>query len=235
MRYASLLVHVETGSTSSDARLTLAASLADRFKATLIGISAKAVRPPPVDAFGGAVFVGEVIADEEEQIRAELQAAEEQFRSHPGLQEVAAEWRSAIGVPVEVLAREARSADLVIVGRDLEQLRAGVYQAADPGEVVMAAGRPVLIVPPGAETLSARHVLVAWKDVREARRTVYDASPFLRLAEEVHVVEVSAEPDLEAAAAHISDVVRYLGRHQIKAHGRSVRNAKPRQLMNSSL
>jgi hypothetical protein len=47
--YASLLVHVETGSTSSDARLNLAASLAGRFKATLIGISAKAVRPPPVD------------------------------------------------------------------------------------------------------------------------------------------------------------------------------------------
>lgn len=219
MSYASLLVHVETGSTSSEVRLDLAASLADRFNAALIGVAAAAVRPPPVDAFGGAVFVGEVMVDEEEQIRAELQAAEGQFRSHAGVRGATAEWRSAVGLPVEVLAREARSADLVIVGRDLERLRAGVYRSADPSEVVMAAGRPVLVVPPGAGSLSARHVVVAWKDAREARRAVYDASPFLRLAEEVHVVEVAGEADLEAAAARIADVVRHLGRHQVKARG----------------
>jgi hypothetical protein len=34
-------------------------------------------------------------------------------------------------------------------------------------------------------------VAVAWKDVREARRAVQDALPFLREAENVVIVEVS--------------------------------------------
>ena len=49
MSYASILVHVESDSTSSDARLNLAVSLASRFHAVLIGIAAEAVRPPPAD------------------------------------------------------------------------------------------------------------------------------------------------------------------------------------------
>ena len=88
MSYASILVHVETGSTSSDARLDLASGLARRFNATLIGLAAEAMRPPIVDAFGGAVLIGEVLAAEEEQIRSELEAAERKFRSHRGVQEL---------------------------------------------------------------------------------------------------------------------------------------------------
>ena len=72
MSYASILVHVEPGSTSSDARLDLASVLARRFSASLIGLAAAAIRPPLVDAFGGAVLVGEVMEAEEEQIRSEL-------------------------------------------------------------------------------------------------------------------------------------------------------------------
>ena len=47
MSYASMLVHVENDSASSDARLDLAVSLAHRFQASLIGVAAEAVRPPP--------------------------------------------------------------------------------------------------------------------------------------------------------------------------------------------
>jgi nucleotide-binding universal stress UspA family protein len=219
MSYASILVHIESDGTSSDARLKLAVSLAARFHAALIGVAAEAVRPPPADGMGGAMLVGDIIVAEEEQIQADLDAAERKFRSHPGVQDLETDWRSAIGMPVEMLARESRSADLIVIGRDLEQLSAGSYRSVDPGEMVMAAGRPVLVVPPGAETLSARHVLVGWKDAREARRALWDASPFLRQAEEVHVVEVAAEADLDAATDRVTDVVRHLERHSVKAHG----------------
>jgi nucleotide-binding universal stress UspA family protein len=213
------LVHVEAGSTSSDARLDLAASLARRFGAVLIGVAAGAVRPPPVDDFGGPALVGEMMAAEEGQIHADLKAAEQSFRKHPGAQGLTTEWRSAVDLPVEMLARESRSADLVIVGRDLERLRAGTYRSADPGDVIMAAGRPVLVVPPIVNSLSARHILVAWKDAREARRAAWDALPFLRAADSVHLVEMTGELDLEAARRRVGDVVRHLERHQIKAQG----------------
>jgi hypothetical protein len=108
---------------------------------------------------------------EEEQIRSEIEAAERKFRSHPGVQELAAEWLDYVDLPAQVLGREARSADLVVIGRDLERLRAGMYRTPDPGDVIMAAGRPVLVVPPGAAKLDASHVVVAWKDI-PVRRAV---------------------------------------------------------------
>jgi nucleotide-binding universal stress UspA family protein len=219
MSYASILVHAETNSTSSDARLELGCELARRFHAVLIGLAAEGVRPPLVDAFGGAVMAGEMLVADEERIRAELEAAEKAFRSHPRVRGLSVEWRSAVDLPALVLAQESRAADLIVMGRNLERLAAGVYQTPDPGDVIMTAGRPVLVVPPGARSLIARHVLVAWKDTREARRAVWDASPFLRASEAVHVVEVADEADLEAATERISDVVRHLERHHVKARG----------------
>ncbi len=219
MSYASILVHVEANSPSSDARLALSSELARRFGAALIGVAAESVRPPMVDAFGGAVLIGDVLVAEEEQIRARLEAAEKTFGTHSGVEGLTTEWRSAVDLPASVVAQEARAADLIVLGRDLERLRAGVYQAPDPGEVVMAAGRPVLVVPPDVSRLSARHVLIAWRDVREARRAVVDALPFLAKAEGAHLVEVAEEADRDVASARVSDVVGYLERHQVRAEG----------------
>ncbi|WP_206454349.1 universal stress protein [Aurantimonas marina] len=216
MSYASILVHVENAEASSNARLDLAVALAQRFDAALIGAAAATFRPPPVDAFGGVVFV-DVVADEREQIAAELRDAEARFRSHCAGRTLATEWRSAVDMPAEMLAREARSADMIVIGRDLDRQRADVYRTADPGTVMMAAGRPVLVVPAGTSVLSAEHVVIAWKDTREARRALWDASPFLRAAAGVHVVEITRETEFEAAQARTADVIRHLERHQVKA------------------
>jgi nucleotide-binding universal stress UspA family protein len=108
------------------------------------------------------------MVEQEAEIRAGLDAAEQAFRSHPRVKGLTAEWRSSVGMPVDCLARESRSADLVIIGRDLQRLRDGPDRSADPGELVLASGRPVLVVPPGAASLQARSVLVAGR--RPARR-----------------------------------------------------------------
>ena len=219
MGYASILVHVENGSASSDARLRLAASLARRFDAALIGVAAGAVPMPTVDTFGGGVFIGEIIAEEEKQLRAELVAAGEHFRANPAVQGLTLEWRSVVDLPAEALVRESRSADMIVVGRDPDPGRTGVHRSADPGEVIMGAGRPVLVVPPGTETLEARNVVVGWKDSREARRAIWDAAPFLRAAEAVHVVEIADEEENEVATARVAEVVDHLARHKIAARG----------------
>ena len=38
----------------------------------------------------------------------------------------------------------------------------------------------MLVVPEKVSSLSLRHVAIAWKDAREARRAVLDALPFLQ-------------------------------------------------------
>jgi nucleotide-binding universal stress UspA family protein len=217
MSYASMMVHVEADSTSSDARLDLAVALAGRFQAMLIGAAARGIRVPPVDFVGGAILVDEMIAADEEEIRAELRAAEESFRRGTCGKTISTEWRSAIGVPAEILATESRAVDLVILGRDLQRLRAGPSRCPDPAEVMMAAGRPILVVPPGTGSLAARHIVVGWKDTREARRAIWDALPFLKRAEAVHVTEVASGSELNEAARRAADIVAHLERHQVRA------------------
>ena len=76
------------------------------------------------------------------------------------------------------------------------------------------------MVPGSVKSLSADHVVVGWRDTREARRAVQDALPFLHEAKRVTVVEISEEDHKEAARHHVDDVVLYLARHKIKAEGR---------------
>jgi nucleotide-binding universal stress UspA family protein len=83
--------------------------------------------------------------------------------------------------------------------------------------------RPV--VPPAVRSLSARHIIVAWKDTREARRATWDALPFLCAADSVRVLEMTDEADPEPVRGRVGDVVRHLERHQVKAQG-EVRNQR---------
>jgi len=102
------------------------------------------------------------------------------------------------------MARAARAADLIVVS---PRTQGGRARRVDPAEIVMTAGRPVLIVPDGAHLLRAKTIVIAWKDTREARRAVADALPLLRRAEEVIVQAVCREDDHDAAVFATEDVV----------------------------
>jgi hypothetical protein len=91
----------------------------------------------------------------------------------------------------------------------------------EPGDVLMRAGRPVLVVPPGVSALEGRRVLVAWKDTRETRRAVADALPLLVRAEEGLVLEVvrNEAEEGEQARARADDAAAFLARHGALARG----------------
>ena len=91
--------------------------------------------------------------------------------------------------------------------------------APDPSDLLMQAGRPLIVVPPTAEWLDLRSVLIAWKDVREARRAVFDALPILAAAKEVTIVEIPEQDGRHAdALAHVADVAAWLRGHGIAAN-----------------
>jgi nucleotide-binding universal stress UspA family protein len=229
MTFASILVNVETDSPSSDARTALAASLARRFKARLIGVAAAAVRSIPViDPTGAAMVDAEILQAEQDRLVADLKAAGAAFLGRPDISGVDCEWRSAVYMPAEAVAREARAADLLVIGRDEEQARGSAYRSVDPGEVLLAAGRPLLVVPPATRDLHASHVVVGWKDTREARRAVADALPFLVEAETVEVVAVAGDDEADAASRQANDVVHFLDRHR-KRGGAKARVARERE------
>jgi len=217
MSYAALMVYVE-GDGISEQRVRIAADLAAKFDAALIGISARAV--PPLFVAEG-VIIQEATEDDIKQMQSGLVKRGDWFRGVVGADRPDVEWRTALDFPAEALTRESRSADLVILGQEA-QGRYDNYRNLYPREVLLKLGRPALLVAAGVASLRAEHVVLAWKDTREARRAVLDAIPFLRIAKRVSVVEVCTQDDERNALARTEDVGRYLGRHGIRADPRPI-------------
>ena len=77
-----------------------------------------------------------------------------------------------------------------------------------------------MVVPAAVKSLGAGHVVIGWKDTREARRAVQDALPFLHEAKRVTIMEICEKDEMDGARHHVADVVRYLAQHRIKAESR---------------
>jgi nucleotide-binding universal stress UspA family protein len=204
MTIAAIMVTVNFDP-ASKARISLAADLARRFGSLLIGVAGWPLIKRPV----------ETLSDNElaERASSELRSLGEGFRKIAEEVAVRVEWRSSMDFPREVIPKEARAADLLVIGQSM--LPGDVIHSYDPGTIILAAGRPVLVVPPGIDRLEFSRVLVAWKDTREARRAIRDALPFLKLADEVSIA-VAKTPGAEDADAQIADVAKYLERHDVR-------------------
>lgn len=217
MSYAALMVHVDVDGIPEQ-RVRIASELAAKFDAALIGFSARAV-PPPFVAEG--VIIEEYTTADIEQMHKALAKQGDWFRSVAGDHHKKVDWRATLDFPGDALSRESRCADLVIIGRQPPG-RYDNYRNLYPSEVLLKLGRPALLVAPGIASLRAEHVVVAWKDTREARRAVLDAIPFLHAAKRVSVVEVCPRDDDANALARTEDVVRYLSWHGITADARPI-------------
>ena len=121
---------------------------------------------PVIDPYTGAATVGGVWVEEQKIAEEEVKRAEGRFRSVAGARRSHLAWRGAAYYPAELLASQARAADLVILGR--EPSGSSPRHAANPGDVLMAAGRPVLVSPSNcALKPMLAHILIAWKDSRQ--------------------------------------------------------------------
>jgi nucleotide-binding universal stress UspA family protein len=211
MAFTTMMVHVDV-ERDSEQRVQLALALADRFQATLIGVAGLAM--PPAFAAGGLVIYRQPTEHERRAARARLDHMGERFRAQ-GQHLKQVEWRTALELPYELVSREARAADLIIVGA--RHTRGNVQDLADPGVILLRAGRPVLVVPDTIAPLRLRRVVVAWKDTRECRRAVRDAVAFLQRAEEVLLVGIDEGESDSGAKRALSDVAGYLLRHGVAA------------------
>ncbi|MDI1267324.1 MAG: universal stress protein [bacterium] len=200
----------------NDACLAMAGDLAERFAARVIGVAASDLRAPMYFAEGD--FAQKLLDDEAAAIRKRLSDLEGEFRAAVGKRAASVEWRSARAMPGRFLVEQARAADIIVLGARTESI-VDPAAAPDPSDIVMQAGRPLLVVPPAAQWLDLRSVLVAWKDVREARRAVVDALPILAAAKEVTIAEIREEDtDRAAALAHVADVAAWLRGHGVAAN-----------------
>jgi len=209
MPYSTVMVHIDAEGDSS-ARVNIAADLARRSQAALIGIGGWA--PGMGFASDVAVIDGEPVQWQKQELTALMTRAESRFRATAaGIGTV--EWRGEFRLPLDHLVHESRCADLVVIGR--EAAKENHCVSIDPRAAILRMGRPTLAVPSGVSELRARRIVIGWKDCRAARRAVRDALPILHLADEVMLDQVSETAVEDEAIRGLDAVAQFLKGHRV--------------------
>jgi nucleotide-binding universal stress UspA family protein len=217
MTIATVMVYLALDQ-PNQSRLGVAGQLADRLGAGLVGIAAAQFAPPLY--FTDGEFAQKLIDEGEAAVKARLAELEVQFRELAKNRAGAVEWRSAVDFPERFIAQEARCADMIVTGGHSPAF-SDAFALASPKDLVMQAGRPLVVVPDTVSWLDLRSALVAWKDTPEARRAVADSIPLLRQAKEVTVAEILEQPEGRGVAqSRLRDVVGWLAHHGIIASER---------------
>ena len=213
MSYRTILVNLNID--GPVARLMdFSINVATRFNSHLIGFTAAGV-VVPTTARQGILIDGETVRRDREEIELRMKELRREFESLAGTH-VSHEWRDAVVNPTPLLVEMARVADLIITGSDEAMALGHPERCINLGDVVLQAGRPVLVAAKDAKRIFANTALIAWKDTREARRAVVDALPLLCQANEVVVATVARDADTLTQES-IVDVVAFLHRHGVKA------------------
>lgn len=215
MTVTSMLVSLQLGQ-SNDATLRVAAGLAARFGAHAEGIAL--CQPIHVSA-SDAYLVSDLAVEDREERLAQMRAAETEFRQTLTGRARSTAWQGEIILSnlSAAVATEARSHDLIIAGAETSDAFSNPVPPVNLGDLVLQAGRPVLIVPPTVEALALDHVLLAWKDGCPARRAAADSLPLLRSATRVTVAEVAPAGETAEAENRLRAIAGWLSRHGIHA------------------
>lgn len=215
MSYKTIMVHMHIGDSNSTL-LNSATLFAKQLEAKVIGIIVGQQTPI---IYGRDYPMMDFVDIENARLEKSIQTAEAQFRTAFKAHTAPIEWRSTMtrAPIVEIIAAESRSVDLIMTGiapTDFDEF----FGAATAGEIVMQSGRPVLVVPVKAEPLKLDHIVVAWKETREARRAVIDALPLLQAAKQVTLVEIVEKSDKKAANLRLEEITSWLAQHAIQAN-----------------
>lgn len=204
-----------SGDQPNEARSAVAARLAREHSARLTGVCLyRTPEPSLADDFAlGPAAVLDVIDRETARIEQLLAPVEAAFlRAVRGLKPSARWLAPSADEPPEASMLRARIADLVVLGRPVQDAHAGVRLAE---ALAMGGGAPLLIVPEGARVPTGfDRIVLAWNGSREAKRALDDSMPFLQRAAAVEVVVVD-EPHRLPAELQIDGLLDHLAQHGV--------------------
>jgi nucleotide-binding universal stress UspA family protein len=127
-------------------------------------------------------------------------------------------------VPVisETVSTIGRIADLIIVSDTARDAKQGV-ELDFVQDVVLSAGRPVLVLPRNAAQFKIDQVVCGYNGSREAARALIDALPLLKRASDVRLVWVDPSLDGETAGPLPgAEMAKSMGRHGVRATAESM-------------
>ncbi|MGQ9365828.1 universal stress protein [Azospirillum sp. A39] len=211
MAFKDILVHLDDGERCAE-RLDVAVRLAQAHGARLTGLFAQSeTSGPGVVARRASDRLSEAAGQVQAAFTAKVEAG---GVAHRWWQLSHGEYGHVIGETVIC----SRYADLVVLGQHDGEAPARVpAQLAE--EVILHAGRPVLVVPyAGSYPTLGQRVVVAWNASREAARAVNDAIPLMAGAASVLVLALHGHRgEAEPGAVPPVDIVEHLASHGIAA------------------
>lgn len=153
--------------------------------------------PRRPSGFGDALLdVSGLIQASEEKSRAECRRLEDLLRANaPAESGLSVHHRKvASGLMLDAAATEARYHDLALIPWSGQS-----HAPQDMAEAILfGAGRPVLLLPPGAAAAPLSHLAIAWDGSRVAARALGDALPLLQPGGRVSVLTLRGEKPLGA-------------------------------------
>lgn len=223
MTYSSLMVLLDPDR-PNQALLKVGTDVAEMFGARVIGL---VVSHPLAADYGDSTRPGGMADQDCATLERRTQAVKAEFHTAMEGRVLDVQWRALMTYepPAAIVAIHARAADLILSAPAAHGSLFGTARGSGPGDLVMQAGRPVLLVPPSANALDLERVVVGWKDTRETRRAVQDALPFLKKAGRVSVVELTEEKDLAEARLRLEDVANWMRLHGVTADAEAVTEA----------
>src|SRR5262245_41984376 len=144
MTYKTILVDCDA-TPKVGHRVAVAVQLAKRHGAHLIGVHVRAPISPPVYV-DGMVPMGSLIDAYEAAAKSEETAAASAFDAAVKPAGLSSEWRVVEGFVDDQLATSVRHADLLVLGQT-DPDAATRSPPASPASVVLASGKPALVVP----------------------------------------------------------------------------------------
>ncbi|MDX1715817.1 MAG: universal stress protein [Anderseniella sp.] len=201
-----------------DSFLPTVAGIANAHQAHVSGIYVV----PSVEVY--AAYAGMAMADvvDTQRKRYEEMAASvrEKFDHMLDANGLQGDWRQLDAINMNVsgeFCSAARVADLAIVTKVDPDTYCGV-EAEFMGNVIMGAGRPVMIVPRGRvfDTVGKR-ALVGWNATRESARAVFDAIPILQAGDSITLTWIDPQKNRdEAGDMPGAELAATLARHGLK-------------------
>ncbi len=219
MSYKDLLVVLDS-ETASRGRMDLAAALAERFAAHLVGLYPLPIPEVPRNfGYYDPAQLDPFFSELREKAQEVSDKEREAFEHAASLRGLSAEWRVVTADAGYDPALHARYVDLTILGQVDPDRYEAEFVRPRPEQVTLASGRPILVVPyAGHFETVGRRVLIGWNATREATRAVNDAMPLLIGADVVTVLTIDARegPDGHGEVPG-ADISLHLARHGVKA------------------
>lgn len=212
MAFRDILVHADNAASAGN-RLETAARLALAHGAHLVAlhIRHRPFIPADVMATGVADTLIQLQREQQNQQAEETKSLVCETATRVGIN---IEWRDTEGDIDETLMLHGYYGDLIVTGRADGPLDLNQPFQPDAGKVVIAAGRPVLILPRDKPvTTCGETILIAWKASAHAARAIADAMPMLQKARSVTLLEVNDKNTRRLAGA---EMATHLSRHGVK-------------------